>query len=60
MKEITWAELKELPLSEIKEGQCLKVTGDGEMSFYVIVKPEGEMRIRIEGIISQIDSSRGF
>ncbi len=60
MKEITWTELKQKTLQSIKEGQCLEVTGDGAMAFYVVVKPEGEMRIRIEAILSQIDASRGF
>lgn len=60
MKEISWTELKKVALSEIKSGQCLKVTGDGEMAFYIIAKPEGEMRNRIEAIASQIDASKGF
>ena len=60
MKEISWSELKKATLSQIKEGQCLKVTGDGEMVFYVVIKPESVMRDRIEALCSQIDSSRGF
>ena len=60
MKEISWSELKKLSLTQIKEGECLKVTGDGELAFYAVIKPEGEMRIRVEGVASQIDSSRGF
>ena len=58
MKEISWTELKQKTLQSIKE--CLKVTGDGEMAFYVIVKPEAEMKTKVEVIASQIDASRGF
>jgi len=60
MEEISWSELKRASAAQIKEGECLKVTSDGEMVFYVIVKPEGEMRLRIEAICSQIDASRRF
>ncbi len=60
MKEITITELKKLTAQEIGQSECLKVLSDGETIAYVVVKPEGEMRIRVEGIISQIDASRGF
>ena len=60
MKVVTWTELKKETLKDIKEGQCLKVTGDGELAFYVIVNPQQVMRARVEGICSQIDASRGF
>ena len=60
MKEVSWTQLKKLTLTEIKEGECLKVTGDSEMAFYVIVHPEQSMRQRIEGTCSLIDKSRGF
>ena len=58
MKEVSWTQLKQQTLNEIKSGECLKVTGDGEMVFYVVVRPEGEMRYRVEGICSQIGASR--
>ena len=60
LKEISWSELKAKKISEIKEGECLKVTGDGEMAFYLVVKPQGGMIARVEGIIGMIDASRGF
>ena len=60
MKEISWSELKKATLAQIKEGQCLEVTGDGQMGFIIIVKPEGLMLDRIKAIASQIDSSKGF
>ena len=59
MKTISWTDLKKKLLVEIKEGSCLKVTGDGETAFYVIVRPEGLMMNKIEGLCSQIDASRG-
>lgn len=60
MKEVSWSNLKLLKLEDVKAGECLKVTGDNEMAFYVIVKPEAEMKTKIEVICSQIDASRGF
>lgn len=60
MQDISWTALKQKAISEIKEGECLKVTGDGQMAFYVVVHPEGAMRDRVAGMCSQIDASRGF
>ena len=60
MKKISWTQLKQKTISEIEEGECLEVTADGSMVFYVIIKPEQIMLDRVEGICSQIDKSRGF
>lgn len=60
MKEISWTNLKRLNLSEIREGECLKVTGEGEMVFYVVVKPEEVMQDRVQGLCGMIDASRGL
>ena len=60
MKNISFTDFKKMPVKDIKEGQCLKVTGDGEMVFYVVIKPESVMRDRIEALCSMIDASRGF
>lgn len=60
MKEISWTNLKRLNLSEIREGECLKVTGEGEMVFYVVVHPEEVMQDRVQGICGMIDASRGL
>jgi hypothetical protein len=60
MQAVTISAFKAMSSEEVKAGQCLKVTSDGEMAYYVIVKPVGEMTARIEAIASQIDASRGF
>ena len=60
MKEITWTEFKLKKLSEIKAGECLKITGDGEMVFYAVIHPEQLMLSKIEGLCGQINASRGF
>ena len=58
MKAISWSELKKMSLSDIKAGECLKVTGDSETAFYAIINPQFLMRDRVEGICQQIDASR--
>ena len=60
MKEISWSEVKQKKLAELKAGQCLRVTGDGETAFYIIPNPQGGMIARIEGIASMIDASKGL
>jgi len=60
VKDISWSQLRAMTLTEIKEGPCLKVTGDGEMAFYVVVQPQQVMKDRVEGICQTIDASRGF
>ena len=60
MKTLNWTQLKALTLTEIREGECLKVTGDSEMVFYVTVHPEQVMRLKVEGLCGLIDKSRGF
>lgn len=60
MKEIAWSKLRLMNLSQIKAGECLKVTGDGELAFYLIIKPElWDYRIKntIESLCNEI--SRG-
>ena len=59
MKAITWTELKAMKLSDIKEGECLKVTGDGVVAFYAVVQPQGGMIATGEGICGRIDASKG-
>ena len=60
MKTVTWTEFKKKTLQDIKEGACVKVTGDGDDVFFVVVNPQGVMKDRIMGLCSQIDVSRGF
>ena len=60
MKEISWTELKALRLLDIKAGQCLRVTGDGQVAFYIVVEPQGNMIAKVEGICSQIDTGKGL
>jgi hypothetical protein len=60
MKEISWTELKGMKLSDIKEGECLRVTGDGTMVFYAIINPQQVMKDHVEGVCQTIDASRGF
>jgi len=55
VKEISWTDLKQKTLSEIKEGECLRVTGDGEMVFYAVVGPQQVMKDRVEAICQMID-----
>jgi hypothetical protein len=59
MNEISWTNLKSQTLTAIENGPCLRVTGDGDAVFYIVVKPQGEMRFRAEAMCSQIDASRG-
>jgi len=58
MKQVSWSKMRLMTLGEILEGECLRVTADGEMAVYLVIKPEGEMQYRIEGICAQIDASR--
>ncbi len=60
MKEITWSAVKQRNLTDIVVGECLRVTGDGQTVFYVVVRPEGAMVPTVEGVCSMIDASRGF
>ena len=60
METISWSDLKKLKLESVKAGQCLKVTGDGEVAFYAVINPQQAMRDRVESICSQIDASRYF
>lgn len=60
MKEISWTQLKRLTLKEIKEGECLKVTGDGQLAFYAVIRPEQVMQDRVQGLCGMIDASRGL
>ena len=59
MKEISLTGLKLKKVPELKESGCLKVTADGEMILYAVIRPEGVMRDRIEALCSQIDAGRG-
>ena len=58
MKEIAFSKFKILPLENIKDGECLKVTGDGQMAFYVVINPQMVMKDRVEAICQMIDVSR--
>jgi len=60
MKEISLTTLKLKKAPELRDGQCLKVTADGETIGFFVAKPEGEMISRIEGICGLIDSSKGL
>jgi hypothetical protein len=60
VKEISWTRLKQNSLENIKEGECLRVTGDGEVAFYAVVRPVGMMPAKIEALCSQIDASKGM
>jgi hypothetical protein len=59
MKTISFSEFKRLSTRDIEGSECLKVTTDGTLVFYAVVKPQGEMRNRIEAICSQIDAGMG-
>jgi len=62
MKEISWSKLRLMTLSQIKQGECLKISGDGELVFYVLPKPEHwDYRIKndIESLINRLDEERG-
>jgi hypothetical protein len=58
MREVSWTEIKRETLTALKEGECIRVTGDGSVGVFLIPKPEGYMVAQIEGICSQIDASR--
>lgn len=60
MKEIQWTQFKKLKQEEIREGECLKVTFNSEMAFYVVVHPEEVMQDRVQGICGMIDASRNL
>jgi predicted GNAT family acetyltransferase len=59
VKDISLSEFKLLKMGDILDSQCLRVTGDGDIVFYAVVKPQGPMVARIEGVCSQIDAGRG-
>ena len=59
MKTINWSDFRLKKLSEIKDGECYKVIGDGDMVFYAVVHPEQVMKDRVEGLCDLIDKSRG-
>ncbi len=52
--------MKLLKASQLKDGECLNVTADGETIGYFVANPQGEMKARIEGICGLIDNSKGF
>ena len=60
MKELSLSQFKLKKAPELKSGECLKVTADGETIFYAVINPEQEMKFRIEGLCDLIDKSRGF
>ena len=60
MREVTWTDLKKMLLEDVVKGQCLRVTGNMEMAFYVVIKPQEAMRQRVEAICSQIDAGKGM
>lgn len=59
-KEINWTELKTSKVHEIEKGPCLKISADGQVVGYLVIKPEGEMANKIESLCSLIDASKGF
>lgn len=59
MKNMSWSKFKTVNLKDIMEGPSLEITGDSEVAFYVVVKPQQAMAPRIRAICSQIDASRG-
>jgi len=60
VKTISQTEMKLLKASQLKDGECLNVTADGETIGYFVANPQGEMKARIEGICGLIDNSKGF
>ena len=58
MKEVGWSKVKLMNAKDMQE--CLKVTSDGQIVFYIVINPQQLMRDRIEGLCGIIDSSRGF
>ena len=59
MKTLQWSKFRLMNLKAVSDGPCLEITGDAEVAFYVIVKPQQAMAPRIRAICSQIDASRG-
>ena len=59
MKQISLTKFKQMPVRDIEEGGCFQLVADGVPVAQVIVGAKEEMRNRIEGIASQIDSGRG-
>jgi hypothetical protein len=61
---VTWDEVKKKFNSIediIASGESVKIVGEGVFdAVYMIVRPEQYMRARVEGICSQIDTSRGY
>ena len=60
MKELGWSIVKQMNAVDLERGECIKVTKDGTMVFYIVIKPESVMRDRIEALCSMIDASKGF
>ncbi len=58
MRDITLSKFRMMSVPDIKGSECFRVMGEDGMLFYVIIRPEGLMRDRIEGLCSQIDASR--
>ncbi len=59
MKEIKWTDLVHSRASELLAGPCLKVMVDGDMAFYLVIRPEALMRDKVEGLCGLIDAGRG-
>jgi hypothetical protein len=61
---VTWDEVKKKFDSIediIASGESVKIVGEGVFdAVYMIIRPEQYMRARVEGICSQIDTSRGY
>jgi hypothetical protein len=66
MKQITISEFLDMGDTDIAASPCVEVLSDadddgnggGELLFAAMIQPEGNMRDRLVGIASQIDSSR--
>ena len=65
MKQITISEFLDMGDADIAASPCVEVLSDadddgngGELLFAAMIQPEGNMRDRLDGIASQIDSSR--
>jgi hypothetical protein len=59
MRSIEFDDYHKATLDKVMEDdESLKVVLDGVIQFYVLIRPEGGMIARVEGVAAQIDASR--
>ena len=60
MKQVSKSEFNRMSCQEIKEGECLELTSDGNHVAYIVVGAVEDMKVQIVGRMSQIEAMRGF